>query len=122
MAARMDFWGDVAASAVRTPVAILREQAALLGAKTKNLIEATVYTESVHGSFRHLFNLIVPGLDNYTYNLFAIDHDIDLYPITVLGTDLKFDTEEAFTDWLRNFLSSNKTKQIVGNLLAQVAS
>ncbi len=122
MAARTDYWGEIAAPAVRTPVAILREQAALLGAKTKNLVEATVYTESVRGSFRHLFNLVVPGLDNYNYTLFAIDHGIDLYPVTVFGRDLKFDTEEAFTDWLQTVLSSAETKKIVGNLLAQVAS
>ena len=122
MAAKTDFWGDIAPAAVRTPVAILREQAALLGAKTKNLIEATVYTESVRGSFRHLLNLVVPGLDNYTYNLFAIDHGIDLYPVTVLNRDLIFATEDAFIDWLREELSSDKTKKIVGNLLAQVAA
>jgi len=120
MAAQTDFWGDIRATAVRTPVAILREQASLLGAKTKNLIEATVFTESVRGSFRHVFNLVVPGLDHYTYNLFAIDHGIDLYPVTVLNRDLKFETEEAFTNWLRTELSSANTKKIIGNLLTQV--
>lgn len=120
MATQTDFWGDIAPSAVRTPVTILRQQATLLGAKTKDLIEATVFTESGRGSFRHLFDLVVPGLDNYTYNLFAIDHGIDLHPVTVLNRDQKFETEAEFTNWLRAELSSDKTRKVIGNLLAQV--
>jgi hypothetical protein len=121
MATQTDFWGDVAPAAVRTPVAILREQAALLGAKTKNLVEATVYTESYHGAFRHLFNLVVPGLNDYTYNLFTIEHGISLYPVSIVGRELRLETEQEVTDWLRDFLSSRETKRIVGNLLAQVS-
>jgi hypothetical protein len=122
MAAQTDFWGEIAPTVVRTPVAILREQAALLADKTKNQMEATVYTESYRGAFRHLFNLLVPGLNNYTYNLFTIEHGISLYPVSVIGREFRFETEEDFTEWLRGFLSSVETKRIVGNLLAQVAS
>ena len=122
MAAQTDFWGEIAPTVVRTPVAILREQAALLGTKTKNLVEATVYTESYRGAFRHLFNLVVPGLNDYTYNLFTIEHGIGLYPVTVVGREFRFETEQDLTEWLRGFLSSVETKRIVGNLLAQVAS
>jgi len=83
MAAQTDFWGEIAPAAVRTPLAILREQAALLGAKTKNLIEATVAT-SVNGpQFQHRFNLVVPSLGNYTYELFWVTHGIEMYPIIV---------------------------------------
>src|SRR5579863_7944791 len=106
MPAQTDFWGEIVAVDVRTPVAILREQAAALGTKTKNLVEATVYTESYRGAFRHLFNLVVPGLDNYTYNLLTIEHGISLYPVTVVGRDFRFETEPEFTEWLRSVLSS----------------
>jgi hypothetical protein len=122
MAAQTDFWGEIVPTVVRTPIAILREQAALLGTKTKNLVEATVYTESYGAEFRHLFNLVVPGLNDYTFNLFTIQHGINLYPVTVVGRELRFETERDFTEWLRIFLSSDGTKKIVGNLLAQVTS
>jgi len=120
MAAKVDFWGEIAPTVVRTPVAILREQAALLAAKTKDLVEATVYTESYRGLFRHLFNVVVPGLNNYTYNLFSIEHGIGLYPVTLVGSEMRFENEAELTEWLRTKLSSNETKRIVGNLLAQV--
>ena len=34
MATQADFWGQIQVDDIRTPVAILREQAALLGPKT----------------------------------------------------------------------------------------
>jgi hypothetical protein len=42
MATQTDFWGEIVSAAERTPVSIMREQAALLGTKTRNLIEARV--------------------------------------------------------------------------------
>jgi hypothetical protein len=125
MAAQTDFWGEIAPAAVRTPLAILREQAALLGAKTKNLIEATVAT-SVNGpQFQHRFNLVVPSLGNYTYELFWVTHGIEMYPIIVplaLPKDRELTTEQEFTEWLRGKLSSDATKKIIVNLLAQATS
>jgi hypothetical protein len=122
MAAQTDFWGDIAPATVRTPVAILREQASLLGTKTANLIEAAVETETSKGDFRHLFNLVVPALNNYTYRLFAIQHGINFYPVRVFHEELDLKTEDDFIDWLRSKLSSDDTKKIIGNLLAQVNS
>jgi hypothetical protein len=123
MAAQTDFWGDIAPATVRTPVAILREQASLLGTKTENLIEAAVETGISQGRFQHRFNLVVPALDNYTYQLFRIEHGIDLYPLRVFDKEiLGLNTEDDFVDWLRNRLSSDDTKKIIGNLLAQVNS
>jgi hypothetical protein len=121
MAAQTDFWGDIAPAAIRTPLAILREQAALLGAKTRNLVEATVATNVRGPEFIHRFNLVAPSMGNYTYELFIVVHRIEMYPITVLpGLSLK--TEEAFTEWLRDTLSSDTTKKIIANLLAQATS
>ena len=123
MAAQTDFWGDIAPATVRTPVAILREQASLLGTKTENLIEAAVETGISQGRFQYRFNLVVPALDNYTYQLFRIEHGIDLYPLRVFDKEiLGLNTEDDFVDWLRNRLSSDDTKKIIGNLLAQVNS
>jgi len=125
MAAQTDFWGEIAPAAVRTPLAILREQAALLGAKTKNLIEATVAT-SVNGpQFQRRFNLVVPSLGNYTYELFWVTHGIEMYPIIVPlapPKDRELTTEQEFTEWLRGKLSSDATKKIIVNLLAQATS
>jgi hypothetical protein len=117
-----DFWGEIEAIEVRTPLSILREQAAALGPRTKNLVEAKVETEIAGTSFRHAFDLVVPSLDNYTYRLFEIQHDHDLYPIYVRTTAEQLTDEGAFIDWLRVRLTSPQTRKIVGNLLAQAQS
>ena len=84
MAAYTDFWGDIASEGQRTPLAILREQASLLGTKTKNLVEATVDTSvDARGRFVHRFTLVVPSLSSYKYELFRIEHGVAIYPITV---------------------------------------
>src|SRR5881296_859505 len=85
MATNVDLWGEIQPPDVRTPVSILREQAALLGQKTKNLVEASVETTSSGGTFYHTFKLVAPALDNYTYQLFRIRHGIQLYPVYVEG-------------------------------------
>src|ERR1017187_5577244 len=128
MAAQPDLWGEIVPAAVRTPLAVLREQAALLGPKTRNLIEATVTTsrDRFEDVFAHHFNLVVPTLDNYTYELFRVTHGITLYPVVIPGgastLAQPLRSEEEFLDWLRQELSSPKTKGIISNLLAQAPS
>jgi hypothetical protein len=122
MAASTDLWGEIEATQIRTPLVILREQAALLGAKTKNLIEASVKTHANGDTFIHQLNLVVPALDNYTYNLFTITHGPSIYPVSVAYKTVRFETEQEFIDWLGATLSSPETKRIVSNLLSQVAA
>jgi len=123
-----DLWGEIVPEAVRTPLAVLREQAALLGPKTKNLIEATVTTsrDRFQDEFVHHFNLVVPTLDDYTYELFTVTHGITLYPVVIPGgfstLARPLRSEEEFIGWLRQELSSPKTKGIISNLLAQANS
>jgi len=122
MATHTDLWGDIAPTAVRTPVSILREQASLLGAKTKNMIEGQVETHTSGGDFYHAFNLVAPALENYSYELFQISHAVNLYPVHVRYSSLVLKNEEAFVNWLGQKLSSPETKRIIGNLLAQANS
>lgn len=95
----------------------------MLGQKTQNLIEAQVArTSNYGGDFVLSLNIVVPGLDGYTYELLSVRHPVTLYPVTVLydGTTLK--DEEAFVEWLRLKLSSPDTHRIIGNLLSQASS
>ena len=122
MAASTDFWGEIEATQMRTPLVILREQASLLGAKTKNLVEASVKTRANGDAIRHSFDLVVPALGSYTYSLFVIVHGASIYPINVEYKGTRLDTEQQFVEWLRATLSSPETKRIVTNLLSQVAA
>jgi hypothetical protein len=122
MAAHADLWGDIAPSAVRTPASILREQGSLLGAKTNHLIEGQVETQISGRTFYHSFNLVVPALENYSYELFKIYHGVNIYPVQVGPPIDGLANEEAFVTWLGQKLSSPETKRIIGNLLAQANS
>lgn len=123
MATQVDFWGEIGpAEPVRAPVAILREQAALLGTKTQNVVEARVSTSVASGNLYHSFDLVVPALGGYTYQLFVIAAGAGPYPITLVRTDDKFQTEQEFTSWLKTKLSSPETKKIIANLLAQATT
>jgi len=122
MAAHADLWGEIEPSAVRTPVSILKEQASFLGKKTKHVVEAEVETRTLAGSFYHAFRLVVPALDNYSYNLFEISHEVNPYPVSTGYGAATLANEEAFVNWLAQKLSSSETKRIIGNLLAQANS
>jgi hypothetical protein len=121
MAAKTDLWGDIGTTAIRSPVSILREQAALLGSKTSNLVEARVDTSTFGDTLIHTFNIVVPALD-YTYRLFTVHHGVDMYPIKVPNPDNTLNSEDEFQQWLHDKLSSPGTKKIIQNLLSQVSS
>jgi hypothetical protein len=123
MATKNDLWGKIVPVAQRTPVSILREQAALLGQKTKNLVEAKVETSSAaNRTLVHSFTIVVPPLDYYKYELFRVAHSpSSLYPVTVRdGKERELSTEEDFIGWLGRKLSSSETIKLVQILLAQV--
>jgi hypothetical protein len=121
MAAR-DFWGDIQENEVRTPLSILREQAALLGPKTKHLLKAEVGTYVSSERFVHHFNLVVPALDNYRYELFGITHGIDLYPVVEVGRPQEMHNEDEFIAWLQQRLTSQQTRRIINTLMSQARS
>lgn len=99
---RRDFWPDeIAVTSVVTPIAILKEQAALLGEKTKGLVLGEVESEQEQGEEvvedylkeplgssapiiqKHTLYLVTPALDNYQYSLLSVKHDFELYPCEV---------------------------------------
>jgi hypothetical protein len=127
-----DLWpADIAtAEELVAPVTILKQQASLLGQRTKNLVEAVVETEPVdYGRFmRHTFTLVVPALSFYRYKLFDVEHPATkLYPLRVDHPDTvresweQFDIadEGEFKDTLRKLFADEETKRIITALIAQ---
>ena len=122
----MDLWGEFLPEPVRTPAAILREQAALLGPKSEHLLEAEVSTQTdVTGEFIHTFDLVVPSLEGYRYRLFRVTHSVTLYPaLGMLPSTraVRLDDEAALTDWLRDVFTSRETRRVIAALIAQAKS
>ena len=136
----IDLWPeDIGLAKPKAPVAILQEQAALLGQKTQNVVEATVKPQRLPAldRFRYAFNIKAGGLlGAYTYQLFSINHGIDLYPVLFYldedvatevidpgdgkGTkSIEIWSEEALIELLGKILKSEKTRRIISALLSQ---
>ncbi len=103
----IEFWPDdleVATEDEHSPVAILKEQASLLGEKTKTIVKAEVVRHRSRFSsdverlrkeitsdsgggrgpaapFRYQFLIHSPALGDYRYRLFEVSFGIESYPV-----------------------------------------
>jgi hypothetical protein len=124
----LDLWPPIDTAGIRAPVIILKQQAALLGKHTKNLLEGRVDTILHQDGLLHRFSIYAPTL-NYVVELLNVSHGPDPYPVHVQSVrglpNARFaplNSEEEFIDWLKTALSSPETKRILAVLLAQVES
>lgn len=108
------------------PVTILKQQAALLGQRTKNIVEAQVSTSTFADHFIHSFNLVAPAI-GYKYLLFRVQHGPEIYPIaliydttdsTSLTIRMTASSETEFLDLLKEVFSSARTRKVIETLLA----
>ncbi len=138
-----DLWpADVATAAAKSPYTILREQAALLGAKTNNIVKAAVRDASANTElakpFNYNFLITSPALGNYTYRLFMVSYDIGFYPVEFIVDDdiarelgvvppefsygppqeLVASREDEFIRILSRVLGSEKTRRVIGAILS----
>ena len=117
-----DFWpSDLDKIDIRTPLSILKEQAAALGGKTGNAVLAEVVSKSETGDFYHRLFLVVPVLDNYRYQLFLAVHDIKLYPVQIRKGNQVYrcPDEAALKTALKDILASDETRGLIAALVAQ---
>ncbi len=125
------FWGDDALiTEALTPIAVMRQAAAQLPSRTKNLLEAEIETSAEEDDWvEHLFSIIAPGLDRYACPILAVRHKVPLvYPAftTDLSADgiddrpFSSDTEEDLRTAIRSILASGSVKAIIYSLLAKL--
>lgn len=134
-----DLWPDFApAEGEVPPITILKEQAALLGLKLKNLIEADVETGTTDYQrfLRHSLFLVAPVLNYYRYRLLSVEHAAtQMYPATIklsmadpasddpaspeLSAEIKVANEGEFKDALKGVFARADTRRVIENLLAQ---
>ncbi len=121
------------------PVTILKQQASLLGQKTKNIVEGKVETtlSDNEGVLRHTLYLVAPALNFYRYPLLDVEHKAtSMYPAKIkvrsaeksqkdIRDDIwdlqnaPADNEEEFKNKLKSVFADEETKKIIGALLAQ---
>ena len=141
-----DLWpAELVAGKVRAPVALLHEQAALLGDKTGNVVQARVvpveqfvFVKRQYEPFTYSFLLHAPALGSYRYRLFDITYGVALYPVRVFPDNdivkelaaqhnvvvdkdafFRAEDESKLMEYLSTIFHSEKTMQVIRALLAQ---
>ena len=134
-----NLWPDDIAEVLadtKSPVAILREQAALLGQSTQNLVKAKVAEGQLaplpeglsrvigisgqsllmKPNFVYDFFITAPPLGAYRYKAFTIEYGIDLYPVRIEADE---DVQVEITS--KSFLlaeSETEFVEILGEIFA----
>jgi hypothetical protein len=105
-----------------SPLSVLRDQARRLGSRTNYKLLAELRTFPVGQNLRHNFEIVAPALGGYRYLLFSVTHPPELFPMTVDidGEQSSILHDDGFTQWLRQALSSERTKKILASLFSQV--
>ncbi len=118
-----DLWpGNIAESNLVSPVTILKEQAVLLGEKTKQLVQGEVDTQAVGNMITHRFSIVAPTM-NYRYELLKISHQVAFYPLTLhFLSSTSVPSEADLKENLKRIFSSQHTLNVVHSILAQVRS
>ena len=122
-----DLWGEISLTeAVRTPITILREQAALLEKKTENILQGNVHVTAYGNKFRASFEIIAPSLGDYSYCVLIIDYSVSMYPLRiqedVTGRSqmpIECSDEESFIQALGEILAHPQMKKVIASLVAQ---
>jgi hypothetical protein len=120
-----NLWGDLSTlERVRTPKAILEEQASYLGEATRGALVGAV-DQMGTGEFLFSFSVRVPALNNYEYSIFSVRHGIELYPAQIVCAKplvtSKCKDQEELEKTVEQILSSTDVKLILSRLLSQVA-
>lgn len=120
-------------SSVKPPIAVLKELAQGLETKTKGLllckVDQTVWTDK----FELEFYITAPSLNDYSYKVFSLKHDLNFYPLDVyeprgggmLSSSSSFSTakdQKELEEILKTIFSSSQVKRVINGLLAQIKS
>ena len=121
-----DFWPkELPDPSDPAPVALLKEQAALLGQRTHGEVEALVKPNAEQGKVYYSLYLKANVLGNYLYKILeiahpAIDRSAGSLEFTARsmdgGPEVMMKDDNQFRDWLRAQLSSEFVGSAIGNL------
>jgi len=121
-----DLWPEnIQETSMVTPVSILKEQGALLGEKTNQLLKGEVISAPFGNGFVHRFCVVAPTM-SYRYDLFQLTHGITFYPCSLKQTGESsprpIANEESFKEILKQVFASEQTLNVVRSILAQARS
>ncbi len=110
----------------RTPTSILKEQATALEEATKGILMGNVRTTFKNTTFTITLSVVAPGLNNYTFDIVHVLHDLGLYPLKMTAAWkaneypwTSCQDEDGFITELTTILRSDTVRNAIGTLLAQ---
>jgi hypothetical protein len=119
------FWVIPDAAAIRTPQSILREQASALTQQTHGVLVGEATTKSEGDGLVLSLDVVAPGLNDYRYRVLTYQQPLEMYPgrlrAPVDALSKTIDDETSFVAAVKAALSSQKIKNALTSLLAQVS-
>lgn len=118
------FWVIPDAAAIRTPLSILREQASALTQQTHGVLVGEAEAKADGDELVVSLDVVVPGLNDYRYRVLTYRQPLEMYPGSVWGSGVETQTisdETRFVSVVKAALSSQKVKNVLTSLLAQVS-
>lgn len=122
-----NLWGDFSdLKKLKTPKAILREQAALLTNLTKGLLQGGVRERQDEEGFLVILYVMVQSLNNYTYDVLRVYHELKFYPLSIedytKGESWECSDENDFIGTIKGILSSSELRNVIQGLISQAES
>jgi hypothetical protein len=125
---KKDLWGNIEEAQVpKNPKKILKEQADVIGEKTRYVLTGRVIggssTKSGKPTFTATLSVEARRIANYTYDLLLVQYPLEMYPLELssFATNKSYtcNTEEEFIDKLGEILSSEEVMKTITALLSQ---
>ena len=124
--ATQNLWGKMpTGKELRSPTAVLREQAALLAELTGDALRGHVRLGPERETFHAWLSIIAPALGNFSYGVVHVMYGVTLYPLEMIdltqaeNPKVVCESEPDFLTELGRVLSSEQVKKVIAGLLAQ---
>jgi hypothetical protein len=119
-----NLWGDLSTlKKIRTPKTLLLEQAEILSQAPGGVVRGQVDTTQNGDILYNKLTIVAPALDNYSYAVCVVRHDVELYPCSIYDQRTtqwtKCENEADLKEKLGAILSGEKTRRVIEALLSQ---
>jgi len=120
-------WGELGnLEKVKTPAAVLREQANLLTEATGHILEGDVTVGRgpfVAWVFQASLDIVAPALNEYRYSVLEASYPMGIYPVHIRDRvhDKEYECadEKEFLARLESILSSSELRTVIATLLSE---
>jgi hypothetical protein len=121
------FWVIPDVANLRTPLSILREQAAALTDHTKGTLVGMVATKNLADKMEIRLEISVPSLNDYRFRILTYIQPIfEIYPgrLTTGSSEqgILMENEDELVSGLKAILASDRMKNVLASLLSQAVA